>query len=154
METEKNKQPKTSLVKQAAWLAVLDAACIISTLILIIKNQITFTAEDYAAPIPTPMLLSLVSLFLLVGLFLVSIQQTKNREHEDELSTLNRYKAGHLAKYICVIAIAAIIWLIQDFRFAFCGDFLDNLRLPFIFIIFSQLVENIAFIILEKTNLE
>ncbi len=149
-----SKPKRTSLVKNAAWSAVLEATLVLINIIMFIKNQIIFTAEDYLAPVPLPLFISSASFILLLIIGILSIVQTKNTEKEDELSSLNRYKAGYISKYICIIALIATIWYIHDFGFAFTGDFVDNLRLPITIFMFSRLVENIIFIILEKCNLE
>lgn len=148
------KSKKTSLVKNAAWSAALEATLVILSIIMFIKNQMVFTAEDYAAPIPLPLFISSASVVLLIIIGILTIAQTKNTEKGDELSAQNKYKAGYISKYVCVIVLTAAIWHIHDFSFAFTGDFIDNLRLPIAIFMFSQLVENIIFIILEKCNLE
>ena len=149
-----NNLKKTSLVKNAAWSAVLEVTLVVISIIMFIKNQMVFTAEDYAAPIPLPLFISTASAVLLIIIGILAIAQTKNTEKGDELSARNKYKAGYISKYICIIALTAAIWHIHDFSFAFTGDFIDNLRLPIAIFMFSQLVENIIFIILEKCNLE
>lgn len=149
-----NKPKRTSLVKNAVWSAILEATLVFINIIVFIKNQIIFTAEDYLAPVPLPLFISSASLILLIIIGLLSLTQTKNTEKEDELSSLNRYKAGYISKYICIIALTAAIWHIHDLSFAFTGDFVDNLRLPITIFMFSRFVENIIFIILEKCNLE
>lgn len=149
-----NKPKKTSLVKNAAWSAILEATLVVINIVMFIKNQIIFTAEDYLAPVPLPLFISSASSILLIIIAILAIAQTKNTEKGDELSSRNKYKAGYISKYVCVIVLTAVIWHIHDFSFAFTGDFIDNLRLPITIFMFSQLVENIIFIILEKCNLE
>ncbi|MBQ7918477.1 MAG: hypothetical protein IJ324_00845 [Lachnospiraceae bacterium] len=155
MTTTKAKPKKASKVKQAAWAAVLDAAVIASNLTLIAKEQMIFTAEDYLAPLPLPIMIPMITLILLVIICILTISQTKNAEKDDELSKLNRYKAGYLSQYIFIAIIIILIWNIQDFRFAFTEDPVDNfLRIPIIFVMLAQFIENITFIILEKRGLE
>ncbi|MBQ8821286.1 MAG: hypothetical protein IJZ82_01455 [Lachnospiraceae bacterium] len=159
-----SKPKKTSLVKQAAWSAVLDAAFVLNNIVLLIKHQMTFTAEDYATLIPIPMLISLISLVLLVAIVILTFRQTKNPEREDELSKLNHFKAGYISKYICVLLFIIAVWVIKDFRFAFTGAFqadmdlftyiMDNIYLPSIILGVALFVENITFIVLEKHGLE
>lgn len=145
---------KPSLVKQAAWLAVLNGVVALSQIVILIKRQIPFTAEDYLAPVPVPILISLLSLIALVVTAGLTIFFTHGSEKDDELSKLHRYKAGYISKYICLALIIAIIWIIKDFRFAFPGNFMDGINLPLAIFTLALCVENIVFIILEKCNLE
>ncbi|MBP3351580.1 MAG: hypothetical protein J6L65_04165 [Lachnospiraceae bacterium] len=145
---------KPSLVKQAAWMAVLNGVVALSQIAILIKRQIPFTAEDYLAPVPVPILISLLSLIALVVTAGLTIFFTHGTEKEDELSKLHRYKAGYISKYIFLILIIAVIWIIKDFRFAFPGDFIDGISLPLAIFMLPLCIENIIFIILEKHNLE
>lgn len=145
---------KPSLVKQAAWLAILNGVVALSQIVILIKRQIPFTAEDYLAPVPVPILISLLSLIALVVTAGLTIFFTHGSEKDDELSKLHRYKAGYISKYICLALIIAIIWIIKDFRFAFPGNFMDGINLPLAIFTLALCVENIVFIILEKCNLE
>ena len=155
MTTKTIKTQKTSVVKQAAWNAVLDVALIITNTFDLIKNQITFGPEDYQTLIPIPMLLSLITLLLMIGVLIIAVNKTKNAEKDDELSKLHRYKAGYISKYVLVLTVIIAIWIIKDFSFAFTEDFFGNLmNLPLIILMFAEFVENITFIILEKRSLE
>lgn len=152
--TEKSKRKKPSLVRQAVCLAVLDAVVALSQIAILIKRQIPFTAEDYMAPVPMPILISLLSLIALVVTAVLTIIFTHGTEKEDELAKLHRYKAGYISKYICLALIIAVIWIIKDFSFAFPEYFMDGINLPLAIFTLALCVENIIFIILEKCNLE
>ncbi len=146
---------KTSIANNSAWMAVLHAAIILSQTILIIKRQITFTSEDFLGPIYIPLLISIICLIFLIVIAILAFKQSKHKEKEDELANQNRYKAGYISKYILTFVIIIAIFFIKDFRFAFTGDFIDNIiTLPLIIFCFSEFVQHIVFIFLEKYNLE
>ncbi len=155
MTTTQSKPKRTSLVKAAAWSAAVEIAVIISNVITIIKWQIPFTAEDYRTFIPIPILISLVPLLAMGVILVLSINQTKNADKEDELSKQNRFKAGYITKYVLAITVIITIWVIRDFSFAFTEDVISNLmNLPLIIFAFAEATQNIVFIILEKRGLE
>lgn len=151
METTKTKRTKTSIVGNAAWVAALDAATVISQIVILIKRQINFAAEDYLTPIPIPILMTAIPLIVMILLLIVTIVNAIKTEKEDELSKINRYKAGYISKYVCLGVIIIGICIIKNFEFAFQGDFIDNISLPIVIFAFEQFVENITFIILEKS---
>ncbi|MBE5876238.1 MAG: hypothetical protein E7290_05070 [Lachnospiraceae bacterium] len=149
-----NRPKKTSLVKSAAWNIASETILIMTYLYLLIKEQIDFTPEEFLTLYPTFRLISFLNITLLIVTLILMIVHTCNADKHDELSKLHKYKAGYLSKYICIVCIALAIWFIKDFNFAFTNNFFDNLRILFVIFFFSQLVENIIFIILEKCNLE
>ncbi len=152
--TTMNKPKKTSLVNNALWSSILDIFIILIHLFLLLKPHLTFVPNNYLADTMVSMSISFIFILLLSIIIILAISQTRNLEKQDELSKLHKYKAGYISKYICIVCAIAAIWLIKDFSFAFSDDYFDNIRIPFIIFFFSQLVENISFIILEKCNLE
>ncbi|MBQ6696318.1 MAG: hypothetical protein IJN16_06410 [Lachnospiraceae bacterium] len=152
--SEKNKHQKPSLVRKAVWLAILDAVVALSQIVILMKRQFPFTAEDYLAPVPVPLLISLLSLIALIVTAILTLLFSFGAEKEDELSTLHRYQAGYISKYICIGLIIAVIWIIKDFTFAFRTGIMDGIGLSVAILMLSCCVENIIFIILEKRNLE
>lgn len=141
---------KVSLVKYAAYSIGLYVTILLMQFYTIIKNLLP-SVPIYIGPIYLPLLISGMMLLLLVAAGLLTMKQARHKEKEDELSQLNNYKAGYIAKYISIFVIAVIILLVKDFTLILKEDVVGNILSVFL-ICFSltELIHNIVFIILEK----
>ena len=143
-------EKKISLVRSAVYSIVLELTILLGQIYLIIKNMLP-SKPIYIGPIYVPLLVSsmLLVLLIVVGIFVTN--RRRETETTDELADLNKYKAGYIAKYISVIAMAIAIVLIRDFNVIMRDDFVGYALCIFVISIsFMELVHNIVFIILEK----
>lgn len=148
MKTTKEK--KISLVTYSAYSIVLYVAILLGQFYIIIKNILP-SALIYIGSIYLPSLITGILLLLLIAAGALMMKQHRNREASDELADLNSYKAGYIAKYISIFAIATIIILVKDFNLILKEDIVGNVLSVFtITISFTELVHHIVFIILEK----
>ncbi len=149
-----NKPKKASLVKNAAWSVASEILLIFIYLFLLLKPKLIFIPNDYLADALVSMAACISLVIFAIIYAIVAISQTWHTEKQDEMSKLHKYKAGYISKYICIVAIVIAVWIIKDFSFAFTGDLFTKISPIIIVYAFSQLTENIIFIILEKCNLE
>lgn len=148
MKTAKTK--KVSLVKCAAYAIGLDLITLLVQICVIIKN-IYPSVSSYIGPIYLSLLYAVLMLILLIMAGILLMKQYKNREKDDELSNLNNYKAGYIAKYICVVIFSVVVLLVKDFSLIFGEDVIGNVLVVFLMSIsITDLIHNIIFIILEK----
>lgn len=156
MTKEKTITKKTSLIQHAWGIIILNAALLLTNFISIGLNhpRLTVTAENYATLIPIRHTINIFCIIILLAALILSIKQSINHEKEDELARLHRYKAGYISLYIFLLAVIVVIYAVKNFEPAFTGDFLDNIDVAYMLFAFSQCVENIVFIYLEKHNLE
>ena len=117
---------------------------------MIIKN-IYPSVSSYIGPIYLSLLYAVLMLILLIMAGILLMKQYKNREKDDELSNLNNYKAGYIAKYISVVIFSVVVLLVKDFSLIFGEDVIGNVLVVFLMSIsITDLIHNIIFIILEK----
>lgn len=141
---------KISLVRYSAYSIGLYVTILLGQFYIIIKNILP-SAPIYIGPIYLPSLISGILLMLLIAAGVLMMQQYRNREATDELADLNSYKAGYIAKYISIFAIAIIIILVKNFNLILKEDIVGNVLSVFtISFSFTELIHHIVFIILEK----
>ncbi len=148
--------PKTPLTKRAFWLVILNATLLSTHLIRYILRLpcLTATAANYATLIPIRQAIGILCIIVLLAVLILSVIQAGNPEKEDELAKLHRYKAGYISFYILLFAVIFLIYSVKNFEPALIGDFIDNANIAIMFLAFSQCLENIVFIYLEKHSLE
>lgn len=148
MKTIKSK--KISLVKYSAYSIGLYATILLMQFYTIIKNLLP-SVPIYIGPVYLPLLIAGMMLLLLAAVGLITMKQSRHNEKGDELSDLNNYKAGYIAKYISIFVIAAIILLVKDFSLILKEDVVGNILTVFLISLsLTELIHNIIFIILEK----
>lgn len=148
MKTAKDK--KISLVKYSAYSIALYLTILLGQAYIIIRNTLP-SAPIYIGPIYLSSLITGVLLLLLIAAGVLMMKQHRNREASDELADLNSYKAGYIAKYISIFAIAGAIILVRDFNLVLKEDIVGNALSVFIISIsFTELIQHVVFIILEK----
>lgn len=151
---ENTKQKKISITNHAMWTALYWAVLLFTQLLMIYMNT-HLSGPIFLGPIYVPLLIDTIALILLIIAIIIFYKKTKQREKNDELADLNQYKAGYITKYILVFIFAAIVLTIKDFKPFYTDDIVGNImRTFFIFLSINEIIQNIVFIILEKTNLE
>lgn len=145
---------KTSLTQRAFWIALFNGTLLLINLINLLLNQSTITSENYATLIPLRHTIRISCIILLIVVLILSVKQTMHSDKEDELAKLHRYKAGYISLYIFLFAVIFLIYTVKNFESAFISDPYGNANVGFMLYSFSQCIENIVFIYLEKRSLE
>lgn len=154
-EITKAKTKKHSLTKSALFSCILDLVVIITHIGIIVERLKPVSILDYDPA--TYKMRQILRLIFIIGSFLFLIYAfylMATTEKEDELAKIHRYKAGYISKFISLFLFAIALYIIKDFSFAYKGDFLDNLSLPFIMLMTELFIENIIFIIFEKFQID
>ena len=141
---------KISLVRCSAYSIGLYAVILLGQLYIIIKNSFPLTPV-YIGPIYLPLLISCVLLVLIIAAWVLLAKQRRNSEANDELADLNKYKAGYIAKYVSIFVFVILVLFAKDINLVLSDDYVGNaLSIFLICLSIMELIQNIAFIILEK----
>ena len=145
---------KISLVKSSVYFIVLYFVLILSQLYDIIENLYP-TKPIFVGTVYLPLLISILTLVLIVGIAYMAYSRAKNSDKWDELAKMHMYKAGYYAKYVFLIMVMLLVILVKDFSFLFEKDMVGGIISVIILgICFADMLMHIVFIILEKTNVE
>ena len=147
---KKTQKKKLSLAGYSVYSIILYATILLSQ-IYIILQKLNPPEPAFFGSLYLPMLINGILLVMLIAVGVLGIKKHQDRETRDERAVLNNYKAGYIAKYISVVVIAVIILLVKDFSVVLKNDVVGNvLSVLVISISITEIIHNIAFIILEK----
>lgn len=149
-----NTKPSISLSKYALYSCILYATLFLSQFYLAIKNAVTF-GPLFIGPVYLPLAISVFVLIILVAVTILTMRKSRQKERQDELAELHRYKAGYITKYIFGLILILTIAAVKDFSPFFTEGFVHTLiRISVLLVSLWEFIENLVFIFLEKKYTE